>query len=97
MARWVMSFHMEQFIEGRRVEPGAVFAGPVTTDRILGTTVKAGARCESLSPGRWTPVVTVDEHLVWEGEPAETRERADGAARHYVRASLRAAARNIFS
>ncbi len=87
---------MDRFINDQRVEPGVLITGIVTTDRVLGSTVKAGARCDSLTPEQWTPIVSVDEAIAWEGAPTTSFDAADRAARDHVRESLARAARDIF-
>lgn len=91
-----MSFHVDRFINDQRVEPGALVTGLVTTDRVLGSTVRAGARCESLGPEQWTPIVSVDNAIAWEGSAAESYDAADRVARDHVRESLSRAARDLF-
>lgn len=87
---------MDRFINDQRVAPGALIASLVTADRVLGSTIKAGARCESLTPERWTPIVSVDESIAWEGQPTTDFDAADRAARGHVKESLSRAARNLF-
>lgn len=91
-----MSFHVDRFINDQRVESGALIIGLVTTDRVLGCTVRAGARCESLTPDQWRPIVSVDDAIAWEGAPTTRNDAADRVARDHVRESLARAARELF-
>lgn len=65
-----------RFINDQRVEPGALITSLVTADRVLGSTVRAGARCESLSPEQWSPIVSLDDAIAWEGVPTTSYDAA---------------------
>lgn len=78
---------MDRFINDQRVEPGVLITGLATTDRVLGSTVKAGARCDftALLSFPWVGLVIIGR--AWEGAPTTSFHAADGAARDHVRES----------
>jgi hypothetical protein len=92
-----MSFHVDRYINDTRVAAGAEIVEIISTERIFGSTVKAGGRCETLDPEAWVPIITVDGSIVWTGPRAATFESARGLAVTHARERLRTAARAIFA
>lgn len=84
-------------IGGVEVRPGAVIKGPITTDRMFGRLIQTGARCDSLEPESWTPIVCADSTVIWEGDKEMAYDRANAAARAHARRRIDEHLHSIFA
>jgi hypothetical protein len=92
-------FHeVRRTIGGTEVREGALITQAVTSQMILGATIKAGARCDGLSPEAWTAIIEAGSEVVWQSTSRfETFDAADAAARSHARSRLAQGLRTLFS
>lgn len=92
-----MSFQMTTYIDDVEVRPGALIANRiVSSDRVFGRVINHGARCESVSPDSWVPVVRNGSIILWEGDPQPSYEAAAGLALRRVERALDDAVEQLF-
>lgn len=75
----------QTYISNTLVKPGAVITSRISTDEVLGRTITAGGRCESMQPERWVPVVCNGNQILWEGGAHQSSHAAAETCRSEFR------------